>query len=216
MPKIVDHEARREEVAEATWRVIAREGIEATTIKAIAKETGFSTGIFAHYFKNKNELLRYALELASLRMGARMWKKGEKASGREVLREVLLEAMPLDEERQLEWRIWVTFWGRAVSDASMAEEQRRWYVEYRSLLRSLILDGQRNGYFRADMDAQMEADSIVALVAGIGMQATMEPQRFPPEHQIVLLEKHLLSLRSSQKSNQPLEKNAAIGLDPGK
>lgn len=197
MPKIVDHAARREEVAEATWRVIAREGIEAATIKEIAKETGYSTGIFAHYFKNKNELLMYALQLASLRMGARMWKRGEEASGRDVLKNVLLEALPLDEERKLEWRIWVTFWGRAVSDSFLAEEQKRWYVEYRSVIRGLILDGQRNGYFKADIDAQEEADSIIGLVAGIGMQATMEPQRFPPEYLVALLERHLSSFSTA-------------------
>lgn len=197
MPKIVDHAARREEVAEATWRVIAREGIEAATIKEIAKETGYSTGIFAHYFKNKNELLMYALQLASLRMGARMWKRGEGASGRDVLKNVLLEALPLDAERKLEWRIWVTFWGRAVSDSFLAEEQKRWYVEYRSLIRGLILDGQRNGYFKAEIDAQEEADSIVGLVAGIGMQATMEPQRFPPEYLVALLERHLSSFSTA-------------------
>lgn len=196
MPKIVDHNARREEVAEATWRVIARQGIEATTIKEIARETGYSTGIFAHYFKSKDELLLYALQLASLRMAARMWKKGEEAAGNQVLRNVLLEVLPLDEERRLEWQIWVTFWGRAVRDASMAEEQRSWYVEYRSLLRGLILDGQRSGHIRPDIDAAKESDSIVALVAGIGMQATLEPRRFPPEYQIALLDRHLSSLLS--------------------
>ncbi len=195
MPKIVDHEARRMQVAEATWRVIAREGIESTTIGEIAKETGFSTGIFAHYFKNKKELLLYALQLASLRIGARMWKKGEESSGGEVLRNVLLEALPLDEERRLEWQIWVAFWGGAISDAAMAEEQRRWYIEYRSLLRSLILDGQRNGYFRSDINAEEEVDSIIALVDGLGMRATMEPQRFPPKYQTALLDRHLSSLR---------------------
>ena len=196
MPKIVDHEARREQVAEATWRVIAKHGIEAATIKEIAKETGFSTGIFAHYFKNKDGLLLYALRLASLRMGARMWKRGEEASGSAVLRNVLFEALPLDEERRLEWQIWVIFWGRAISDTSMAEEQQRWYVEYRSLLRGLIADGQRSGYFRADIDAAEEADSIVALVAGIGMQATLEPRRFPSEYQIALLDRHISALVS--------------------
>lgn len=195
MPKIVDHDARREEVAEATWRVIARQGIEATTVKEIAKETGFSTGIFAHYFKNKNDLLLYALQLASIRIGARMWKKGEEASGGEVLGSVLLEALPLDRERRLEWKIWVTFWGQAASDTALTEEQKHWYVEYRSLVRGLILDGQRSGHFRTDIDAGEEADSMVAFVDGIGLQATLDPRRFPPEYQIKLLEQRLSSLR---------------------
>ena len=42
MPKDVDHDARREELLEAVWRVIARDGMERATIRAIAKETGWS------------------------------------------------------------------------------------------------------------------------------------------------------------------------------
>ena len=38
MPKIVDWDERRDEILSATWRVIARDGIDGATIRAIAKE----------------------------------------------------------------------------------------------------------------------------------------------------------------------------------
>ena len=47
MPKEVDHNERREELLEAVWRVIARDGMEGTTIRGIAKESGWSTGVLA-------------------------------------------------------------------------------------------------------------------------------------------------------------------------
>lgn len=194
MPKIVDHDARRDKVAEATWRVMAERGIEAATIREIAKETGYSTGMLVHYFKDKDELLLYAIRLASMRMGARMWYKGGEATGTQVLRNVLLSALPIDEERQLEWHIWVIFWCKSLNNPSMAEEQRHWYVEYRSFVRGLLVDGQRNGYYRSDLDAAREADSLVAFVDGIGMQATLDPQRFPAEYLTSLLDRCLSSL----------------------
>jgi len=194
MPKIVDHDARREKVAEATWKVLSERGIEATSIREIAKETGYTTGMLVHYFKNKDELLLYAIRLASMRMGARMWKKGEESTGGEVLKNVLLSALPIDEERRLEWQIWVIFWCKSLTNSLMAEEQRRWYVEYRSLVRGIIVDGQRNRYYRSDVDAAREADSIIAFVDGIGMQATLDSQRFPAEYQTALLDQRIACL----------------------
>ena len=64
MPKEVDHDQRREELLEAVWRVIARDGMEGTTIRAIAKETGWSTGVLAHYFGDKDDIISSALRLA--------------------------------------------------------------------------------------------------------------------------------------------------------
>ena len=39
MPKIVDHDERRRSIIEATWRVIAREGIASATTRGIAVPT---------------------------------------------------------------------------------------------------------------------------------------------------------------------------------
>jgi AcrR family transcriptional regulator len=194
MPRIVDSEARREEIAEAIWRVIAKHGMEAVTVREIAKEACCTTGMLVHYFKNKDELILHALRTTTMRIGGRMWERGEQAAGDDVLREVLLGALPLNEESRAEWKIWVYFWCRATNNALMAQEQLRWYVEYRSCVRSLIAEGQRAGHFRADINPEEEADSIIAFVDGIGMQATLDPQRFPAEYQTALLDRRIAYL----------------------
>lgn len=191
MPKLVHHELRRKEVAEAAWRVIAKRGIDAATVREIASEAGCSTGVLAHYFRDKDELLLYALRLATERTARRMAHRIRGASGPEALRAVLLEALPLDDERQVEWRIWLSFWGHAVSDVLLAEEQKKRYAQWRGLVRSLILAGQRQGSIRHDIAAGEETDSIVALIDGIGIQATFEPDRLSSEHQIALLDRYL-------------------------
>jgi AcrR family transcriptional regulator len=194
MPRIVDSEARREEIAEAIWRVIAKHGMEAVTVREIAKEACCTTGMLVHYFQNKDELILHALRTTTMRIGGGMWERGEQATGDDVLKEVLLGALPLNEESRAEWKIWVYFWCRATNNSLMAQEQLRWYVEYRSCVRSLISEGQRSGYFRADINAEEEADSIIAFVDGIGMQATLDPQRFPAEYLTALLDRRLSCL----------------------
>ena len=48
MPKIVDHDARRAAIAEALWRVAERDGVEGVTMRAVAREAGWSTGVVTH------------------------------------------------------------------------------------------------------------------------------------------------------------------------
>ena len=61
MPKIVDHDERRRSLIEATWRVIAREGIASATTRGIAREAGCSSAVLAHYFADKAELMASAM-----------------------------------------------------------------------------------------------------------------------------------------------------------
>ncbi len=194
MPKIVDHDSRREEVARAVWQVIARRGIEATTIREIAREARCSTGVLAHYFKDKNELLLYALRIASVRAARRMERHIREATGGEILRKVIYEALPIDKERRLEWQIWVSFWGQAVSSISLAREQKRRYIEWRAFARDLIRGEQQAGHIHKDIDAKKEADSIIALIDGIGLQATLEPRHLPPKRQREIVDRYLSAL----------------------
>ena len=56
MPKIVDHDARREEIVEIVAEMLGTIGVERTTIREIARESGYSRGFIEDYFKDKEEL----------------------------------------------------------------------------------------------------------------------------------------------------------------
>src|SRR5215469_1458941 len=99
MPKVVDWDAKRDEILSATWRVIARDGIAKATIRAIAREAHCSPGILAHYFDDKADILGSALLLSHRRVVARMDAKAAGRAGLDALHVVMLEALPLDDER---------------------------------------------------------------------------------------------------------------------
>ena len=54
---------RRIEVSEAAWKVIVREGLDRTSMRAIARELDCTTGVVTHYFRDKQELILFALNL---------------------------------------------------------------------------------------------------------------------------------------------------------
>ncbi|MGB3635817.1 MAG: TetR family transcriptional regulator, partial [Rubrobacteraceae bacterium] len=68
MPKIVDHEERRRELAEAVWRVILRDGVEGVSVRNVAAEAGWSTGALRHYVGTKEDLLASATQLLDERV----------------------------------------------------------------------------------------------------------------------------------------------------
>ena len=61
MPKIVNSDVRRLELADVAARLIARGGLGATTMRDVAAEAGFTTGSVTHYFADKRELLLLTL-----------------------------------------------------------------------------------------------------------------------------------------------------------
>ncbi len=57
MPRIVDKEQKRSELATVAIKLFAVKGFEKTSIQDIANGAGIGKATFYHYFKTKNELL---------------------------------------------------------------------------------------------------------------------------------------------------------------
>ena len=177
VPKVVDHAQRRRELVAATWAVVAAEGIEAATVRRIAEEAGCTTGRITHYFADKEEVLVAALRQVHRAAGRRMLAAIGPRSGLAALRAVLAEALPLDQERILEWRVWLAFWGSAATSAGLQAEQHERYREWRGLLKRVLATAQ----LPADIDLDRLVDQIVALVDGFGLQGVLDPQHPQPE-----------------------------------
>jgi len=128
MPRIVDHEERRAEVAAAVWRIVSRDGLEAATVRRVAAETGMSTSVVSHYFAGKDDLLRLAFRIVVDR--GRDRAIADSAEGGRT-RALLVTALPVDAERRAEARVWFAFLGLAVSRPDLARDQRRAYTAWR-------------------------------------------------------------------------------------
>jgi len=176
MPKVVDHDQRRAAIVAAAWTVIADEGIEAATMRRVAEVAGCTTGGVTHYFGAKNEILVAALRQVHYTAGTRMLGHIRTTRGTGTLRAVLLDALPLDDQRAVEWRVWLAFWGRAPADAALVQEQQHRYAEWRRLLEAVIgaIVGRRAG-----QEVRLLVDLVAGTIDGLGIQAVLEPSRFP-------------------------------------
>jgi DNA-binding transcriptional regulator YbjK len=107
-------QGRREQILEATLRVIGREGREAVTHRAVAEEAGVPLGSTTYYFDSRDDLLGQALEHVSALEVERYGRLGEKLrdvkSGRELADRLISELVAAAEDRVAyiaEYELWL-------------------------------------------------------------------------------------------------------------
>ncbi|WP_433661897.1 TetR/AcrR family transcriptional regulator [Nocardia sp. CA-128927] len=171
MPKIVDHQTRRVELAEAVWRVIARDGVDEISIRSVATEAGWSSGALRHYFATRAELLAFACEEVITRVTARIGDLSRTGSVRDTVRAILHETMPLDERRITESRIAFAFVALGLSNPQLADVQRRHFGDMYNLCRRLIEDlAVRDALAQQVSSRDALARRLHAVVDGVSLQ----------------------------------------------
>ena len=195
MPKIVNWDERRDEILAATWRVIARDGIAKATIRAIAREAHCSAGILAHYFDDKADILGSALMLSHRRVAARMAALAAGRTGLEALRIVMLEALPLDDERDLEARIEISFWGRALGNPELRTMQNAEFDRFARRLRAHLAEAREHGELRDGLDIDLAAHQLLVLIDGLSAQRVLYAGRVTAVRQRQMLDALLDSFR---------------------
>jgi AcrR family transcriptional regulator len=170
----VDHDERRRRIAEVTVDVIAREGLEAATIRRIAAELGGPTKIVTHYFADKQQLLVWAYR--SLAEQSQRYLDEVIARDPTDIVGVLMAMTAVDESQTLLWRVYLAFWDRAARDPFFAELQRT-QIDL-ALKRIAEIIRARNG---ERQDLESESQRLNALVQGISLLALAEKERWSPE-----------------------------------
>jgi AcrR family transcriptional regulator len=174
LPKQVDHDARREELAAALWRLVRREGVEAASIRRVAAEAGWSSGSLRHYFTTQSELLRFAMERVARRVRERLDALPPPASPREAAEAMLLQFVPMDDERHVEMQVWIAFTTRAFVDPGLRPLRDESHAALRGLCVGLA------GALGA-RDAQLEGERLHALVDGLALHGVLDPETTSPD-----------------------------------
>jgi AcrR family transcriptional regulator len=187
MPRVVNHEERRQEIAEAAWRVLEREGLAGADLREIAREAGNTTGVITHYFRDKRELMTFAFGLLVDRSTARM----ARASAEAGLLEALAQILPLDEERRRETAVWLALVSASLTDPQLAEGLRLRYRQAREAMLPVFRTALEE---RRGEDPEDTGDELLAVVDGITVDALSDPERYPPGRQLALLRRALVRL----------------------
>jgi AcrR family transcriptional regulator len=192
MARRADRSAQEELLSQAVWDVLAHQGLERLTIRAVATAAGCTTGLVMHRFPNRRALLLHARQLLHERSRARVEAlETGAANAREALRAVLLQGLALDAESTTQSRVWVGFLAAAVGDEELAAVHRTNNRAWRRRVTRLVSaasprwDRQR---------ATTVAFTLVALVEGAAALAAADPRSYPPAAQRAALDAALAAL----------------------
>lgn len=189
MPKQVDYAARRDQIAEAVCDLIDRHGPEGATLRDVARQAGVSMGAVQRCFATKDEMLVFALRHITDRVTeqgkAEIDASATPESAVTLLTATLRTLALVEPEQQRDARIMATFAAHATTIPSLAEILRQAHAKTRDLLAWLVSYGRQTGEFRDDLDADLEAETLLSVVEGMTTLALVEHRPAVTAHDLL-------------------------------
>lgn len=172
MPRLVDHEVRRGQITSAVRRVIVRGGLAAVTFHTVAAEAEMSVRLVQYYFGTKKEFLLATHRSVMADAGARFTRRcsalGTEATPRAVIRAVLTELLPLDEQRREETLVLGSFGWAAITGQGITAEET--FAAPRALV-TIVADqlrrARRSGASAVAGNPDLDAELVIAAIGGL-------------------------------------------------
>lgn len=175
MPKIVDHDERRDHIADAAVQVIIRVGFDNLTMREIATEAGYAHGAIARYFPNKQSLLTAAFLRLYTQANDRIHAQIEDVRGLAALEGMCREILPYSPNGALYARVVISFWDHASQDDQVSRIHRANNMHWRDLFRRFLTEAREDGELADHVDIETAVNEIASRNAGWQMIAVLLP-----------------------------------------
>jgi AcrR family transcriptional regulator len=176
VPRIVDHDERRRQIAEALLMVAARDGHDSVSSRAVAKELGVATGSLWHYFDGFDDVVRAAAAEVTRRTDARIAEATEGLRGLSRLEALMREVLPIDERTRTEAHVVVGFWGRLATLASTPDAGAPTLAPWQESIRAALDEAVDDGELRADTPRKAVMTLLRSITYGQQVVEVTEPQ----------------------------------------
>lgn len=185
--------ARRRDVARAAFAVIAREGLDGMSMRAIAAEMECSTGVLTHHFRDKAALIKFVLDVMLEDLSEQL----EAADGKDALNSLenfMLVLLPNDPEAEVRWRVFLAFTTASLNEASLRQDQERRESVLHTWLVRMIDNLKQAGRLPADVDSDLEAHFLLCFIDGLGMHTLVAPKLFNRKRQKQLVARYFRTI----------------------
>ncbi|MEC0665067.1 TetR family transcriptional regulator C-terminal domain-containing protein [Priestia flexa] len=195
MPKLVDHQKRKEQIARATWRVILKQGMEGTTVRNIAKEANLSLGSLRHYFSSQDDLLAYAMELVKEQAERRIVSiASQDLPPQEKVLKMLLEIVPTNDEKMAEMEVWLIF-------TAHHKHKNQGPIDdgIFSGMKKIMLYLENENVLKEKINTDLESEKLYALIDGLALHAMFDRDRVTSDRVEAVIRDYLQSICSGQE-----------------
>lgn len=170
-----DPDARRASLIEACARVLAREGMGGTSVRAIAVEAGVSPGLIGHYFGGVDALVAATYAQVEARVAAAL-DQAVAAAGPDPRARldayVSASLLPPIADSDL-LSTWIAFWSLVRARPEIAALHDEQYGRFRTDLEKLLT---QSGVKQTAL--RQTAIAITALVDGLWLELCLSPTTF--------------------------------------
>lgn len=195
MPKLIDHDTRRHEIAHAVWRIVVRDGVSAVSIRDVAAEAGLAVGSVRHVFRTKAELLEYSMALVHDRTRTRVTDHFSIKDPRKLAEAVLAELMPLDDQRRMEMAVNMAVVAESPSHPALRRVALDAQKAVADACTAVLTRLQNENLVRRTADLAYETERLHAVVDGLALHAlTVDRKDLRPKAVLAVLRKHLAEL----------------------
>lgn len=200
MPKFVDHSSRREEISGIVAGLIAQGGMDAATIREIARSSGYSKGVIEHYFENKDELISAALDWTNNCYQHRVAADTDGLSGLSALRKRIEATLPIDEAIRGEWKVRMVFWSMAATQRNLQQRQARRFNTAVEVFADDIDAAIDVGDIASGCDTRALAHGLFTATIGLSTVALYNPTQYHKARLLVEIEQLLQGLVAASMS----------------
>jgi DNA-binding transcriptional regulator YbjK len=195
MPKIVNAAERSRIVSEAAWRVMVRDGLTALSVRNVAAEAGLPPSSLRYTFPTQASVRDSAVALLVERMAERVARHGESDGESEAddageaaaARAILLELLPLDDERRVEMEVSLALGAMAATDRALWQAHQRTHLAVReACARAIELMGADQG----------DIEGTHALIDGLALHLVRQAPQAGDAWALRALDAHLQRLHT--------------------
>lgn len=188
MPKIVNHEEKREQIIDFAWRSIVKNGAKGSSVREIAKYSMLTPGQIRYYFPNQLDLLDAVAQKVHKKVRGRieMIFSDKTLAKTDKAIQMLLAAMPIDEERFADMEVWMFF-------AYEHHEYRKdtMDLDIYLLCKKVIEYLDHNNLLKPSIDIEKLILKTHALLDGLSLHKLLTPNRIDNEEIVRIVEEEV-------------------------
>jgi AcrR family transcriptional regulator len=158
---------RKKQIIDAARKIIIRKGSEHLTLRAMAREVGFSEAAIYRHFKNKNEVLSFLMKTIMDEMLHELINGvAENPNNLNTIDAVLKHQLSCIEQRRgISFQIIAEI--ISLGDKKLNEKVYIKLTEYLSRVRTFLADGVRINSIRNDIDLDAASLLLFGMIQGV-------------------------------------------------
>ena len=205
-PKVDRGNRSRRELTEIAIDCFSHHGFRGSTIERIARMAGVTKGAIYYHFRDKEALLAAAVEDRVREFEGRVERACEAAPApvalRRIARVCIAHAQSGDHPKFA-----IKLMVECIDTHDVVSRQLRDMMRrFRAFLRNIIREGQDEGLFRTDADAEILAASYTSAVLGAEIQLYQDPERIDLEQTLGhVLDRLLADIETSAGADTAVE-----------